>query len=190
MLRARAFALILLTPHPVLALEAFKIDLQEIDTVPTVTAQAIVAAPAERLWAIIDRCGDYKDTMVSILESRELWRKGDQRSCDIVADLPFPLPDLRGITLATNTIEAGKQWRRVWQQTSGDYVVNKGGWTLTRIDAQRTHVVYTLAAKPHIAIPAFATRFGQRQVIPALFEKLEAQAQDRATRPSSSQLSE
>lgn len=191
---ARAFALtlFLLTPHSVLALEAFKIDLQEIDTVPTVTAEAIVAAPAERLWAIIDRCGDYKDTMVSILDSHELWRRGDQRSCDITADLPFPLPNLRGITLATNTIETGKRWRRTWQQTSGDYVSNNGSWQLTRVDALRTHVVYTLAAKPHIAIPAFATRIGQRQVIPALFEKLEAQGQGRASNksPAPSPLSE
>lgn len=172
-------ALLVLSP-PVPALEAFKIDLQEIDTVPTVTAEAIVAAPAERLWEIIDRCGDYKNTMVSIIDSHELWRKDDKRSCDITADLPFPLPNLRGITEAINTIEPGKRWRRAWHQTSGDYITNTGSWTLTRVDAQRTHVVYTLAAKPHIAIPAFATRIGQRQIIPALFEKLEAQGQGRA----------
>lgn len=177
--------LLALAPQIGLAVEGFKIDLQEVDTVPTVTAEAIVAAPAERLWAIIDRCADYKDTMVSILASRELWRKGNKRSCDITADLPFPLPNLRGTTEAINTIEPGKRWRRTWHLTEGDYVTNNGSWTLTPVDAQRTHVVYTLAAKPHITIPAFATRIGQRQVIPALFAKIEAQAQGRAPDESS-----
>lgn len=159
-----------------LALESFKIDLREVESVPTVTAEALLTAPAERLWAIIDRCADYKDTMVSILASQELWREGDKRRCDITADMPFPLPNLRGTTEAINIIDPGKRWHRSWHLIAGDYVKNSGSWTLTRVDAQRTHVVYVLAAKPKIAIPAFATRIGQQQVIPALFEKLEAQA--------------
>lgn len=87
--------------------------------------------------------------------------------------MPFPLPNLRGTTEAINTIDPGKRWRRAWHLTEGDYITNNGSWTLTRVDADRTHVVYTLAAKPKIAIPAFATRIGQRKIIPALFEKLE-----------------
>lgn len=144
MTKSRFFSLAVcvLMSTPGLALEGFKIDLQEIDAVPTVTAEAIIAAPAERLWALIDRCADYKDTMVSIVASRELWRRDNKRSCDITADLPFPLPDLRGTTEAINTIDPGKRWRRAWHLTEGDYAVNNGSWTLTRVDRPHARGVH------------------------------------------------
>ena len=164
------------------AVEDLRIDMQETDGIPTATAEAIVDAPPERVWAIIDRCADYKDNLVAILASRELSRSGNTRRCEVTVDTPFPMPNLTALTEATIAIVPGKSWRRTWVLVSGDYRVNNGGWTLTPAAGQRTHVIYTVTAQPTMAVPPFALRMGQKQAIPQLIEKLEAAARGKATR--------
>ncbi len=168
-----------LSPLAATAVEGLQIDMQEVDGVPSARAEAILDAPPERVWDVVDRCADYKNTLVSVRESKELARTDTTRRCELTVEMPFPLPNLTGTTDATVESVPGKLWRRSWQLVDGDYRKNSGSWTLTPESNQRTRVVYTLIAQPKMPVPQFALRMGQQQAIPKLFDKLEAQAQGR-----------
>lgn len=179
----------LLMPLGAGAVQDLKIDMRDVDGTPSVTADAVLDAPPERIWDIIDRCADYKTTLVSILESKELARQSDVRRCEVTVEMPFPLPNLTAVTEAKIAIAPGKSWRRAWRLVEGDYRQNTGSWTLTPETNGRTHVTYAIIARPKMSVPAFALRMAQNQAIPKLFEKLEAEAQGHAA-PVKSPLAE
>lgn len=179
----------LLVPLGAGAVQDLKIDMRDVDGTPAVTADAVLDAPPERIWDIIDRCADYKTTLVSIRESKELAREGDRRRCEVTVEMPFPLPNLTAVTEAEVAVKPGESWRRAWHLVEGDYRQNAGSWTLTPAKNGGTHVTYAIVAQPKMPVPAFALRMAQNQAIPKLFEKLEAGAQGR-TAPVKSPLSE
>ena len=141
---------------------------------PRVNARAMVKAPPEKLWKIIDDCSRYKDTMVRIGESQELSREGDTVTCRTTVDMPFPLSNLTATTRAVHTVEPGKLYKREWNLVEGDYKVNTGSWTLTPFegDPNRTLVEYVLHADPTTSIPDAIKEAAQKKSIPDLIEKL------------------
>ncbi len=140
---------------------------------PEVTAQAVLPAAPEKVWRIIEDCGNYKRTMQRVAASKELERKGNRVVCEVTIDLPFPLSDLTGVTEAVHVVGPPK-WSRTWHLLRGDYEKNEGSWTLTTFagDANRTLAVYKLHAIPNSAVPAALIRKGQRDSLPKLIEHL------------------
>lgn len=183
--RAIAVLLLCVPLYAAHAVEDLRIDLHETGGVPTVKAQAIFDATPQRVFDILDRCADYKNTLIAVLESKELARTGDTRRCEMTVDMPFPLADVRAITEDTVKIDPGKSWQRSWRLIEGDYRRNSGSWTLTPDGADRTRVVYAFAVQLKTKVPRFLIRLGQRQMIPDLFAKLEAEAQGRELPPPS-----
>ena len=103
--------------------------------VPFNVVEGVVNAPPEDVWAVVSKCNNYAKTMPRILKSKELSREGDEATtwkakCEVTADLPFPLSDLTGITIATHKVEAGGKYSREWTLLSGDYDINHGAWII------------------------------------------------------------
>jgi hypothetical protein len=144
--------------------------------VPKVKAMGVVDAPPEALWAVIEKCGDYKKTMVRTAASEELSRKGNIVRCRVTIELPFPLKNLTATTEAIHSVTPGKKWQRRWSMVEGDYKRNSGSWTLVPFDdsGKRTLVIYEVHAEPNIALPDSIQRAAQKKSLPDLFEHLRA----------------
>lgn len=140
---------------------------------PEATAQAVINAPAAKVWRILDDCGNYYRTMPRIVASKELERKGNRVVCQVKVGLPFPLSDLTSVTEATIVVGPPK-WSRTWRMLRGDFDRNEGSWTLTPFDAEgrRTLAVYRIHAEPHTSVPAALLRKGQRDSLPKMMENL------------------
>lgn len=144
---------------------------------PKLRAMAVVDAPPERVWAIIDKCDDYEKTMVRVAEAEELSRQGTKVRCKVTVDMPFPLSNLTAVTEATHTVKPGELWERKWKLVEGDYKVNMGSWRLAPFDdaKTRTLVVYEVVADPKITIPEGIKKAAQKKSIPELMEHLREQ---------------
>lgn len=142
-------------------------------SLPEVTAQGLFDAPPERLWAILQDCGNYQKTMQRVARSKEISRQGQKVVCEVEIGLPFPLSNLVGVTESTHVVGPPK-WSRTWHLLRGDYEVNDGSWTLTRYedDPKRTLAVYRVHAIPKSALPDSILRKAQRKAIPDLFNHL------------------
>jgi hypothetical protein len=145
--------------------------------VPRVSLQAVIDAPPEKVWAIIDDCGNYAKTMPHIAASKQLARDAGWVQCRITASMPFPLSDLTSETLGIIEVEPGVRYARNWKLLSGDYHSNTGGWVLTPYngDPKRTYARYSLHADPKMHVPqVFITR-AQKSSLPAMIENLRKQ---------------
>ena len=144
-------------------------------SLPEVTAQGVIDAAPERVWSIIQDCGNYHKTMPRVAHSKEISRNGNKVVCEVEIGLPFPLSNLIGVTEATHVVGPPK-WSRSWHLIRGDYEVNEGSWTLSAYgdDPKRTLAVYKVHAVPKSAVPDAILRKGQRTAIPDMFKHLRA----------------
>ncbi|MEZ4268202.1 MAG: SRPBCC family protein [Myxococcota bacterium] len=142
--------------------------------VPRVKAMGVVDAAPEAIWAVVERCADYKKTMIRTADSEEVSRKGNVVRCRVTIELPFPLKNLTATTDAIHTVVAGKKWQRRWSLVDGDYKRNTGSWTLIPFDdsGKRTLVIYEVHAEPNVALPDSIQRLAQKKSLPDLFEHL------------------
>jgi ribosome-associated toxin RatA of RatAB toxin-antitoxin module len=149
---------------------------------PTAVVEAVVDVAPAQVWPIISRCADYKKRMPRIASSKELSRSGDESkffttTCEVTADLPFPLSDLTSLSRADHTVEPGVRYVRAWKMISGDYDLNEGSWTLVALDGgARTKVTYRLRAKPRIPLPDAMLRQVQSGTLPDMMRNLRVQA--------------
>lgn len=141
------------------------------------TAEGLVKAPLDAVWGVILDCGDYKNTMPSIKESAVLSRapSGDKMRCEVVADLPWPLGDLRSVVDVTLSEPAPGERLRAWTLVEGDYARNEGEWRLWAVDeGKHTFLRYVIRVEPHTKIPDFIRKKAQKSKLPELFDALRA----------------
>jgi ribosome-associated toxin RatA of RatAB toxin-antitoxin module len=144
---------------------------------PYFVIEAVLKAPAEKVWDIAIHCGNYTKTMVRISEAKQL--SGDDVStqvCRTVADLPFPLPDLTSVTRATLT-KGETEWRRSWVLIEGDYDINEGGWIITPRADGTTKVVYKLRVKPKMMLPESLMQSFTKKALPDMMANLRRQVE-------------
>ena len=72
--------------------------------VPRVRAYILIDAPPQKMFALIDRCGDYKKIMPRMPLSRELSRKGREVVCKVQIKLPMFLGTLNSVTRGVHTV--------------------------------------------------------------------------------------
>ena len=143
---------------------------------PKVRATGLLPAPPEKVWPLIDKCANYKTTMLRIKESAELSRNGNVVKCRVVISMPWPLSDLKNTTLAKHTIVPGKLYQRQWKLIEGDFTMNNGRWTLTPYgDGKRTLAVYEVQAEPKSGVPDAIRKAAQKKTLPELFEHIRKQ---------------
>lgn len=143
--------------------------------VPLIKAVGIIKVSPAKVWAIVEKCANYKNTMLRTIESEELSRKGGKIRCRVKIDMPFPLDDLEAITNITHTEKDGV-YKRVWKHHGGDFTVNRGSWTLKPYnDGKWTVATYKVLTVPKIEIPAVIRNAAQKKTIPGLFKNLRKQ---------------
>jgi hypothetical protein len=141
---------------------------------PEAVVAAVIDAPPEHVWQIIDRCGDYMHTMVRMKYSRELSRVGDIVRCESLIDMPWPMRALHAITVAKHTVEAGR-WTRAWKLESGDYKVNQGSWVLTPWGQNKTLAEYRMLSSPNVSIPDFIQGMAMKVALPDMIAKIRSE---------------
>jgi ribosome-associated toxin RatA of RatAB toxin-antitoxin module len=147
--------------------------------IPKVRVEAVINAAPEKVWAIIEKCDNYEKTMIGLSYAEELSRRGTKVMCKTVADLPWPLDDLTGVTLATHTVIPGKKWKRAWKLIKGDFKFNTGSWTLTPFndDPNRTHIVYRAHVEPTTSVPDSVKTMAAKSTLPDLIRHLRSQVE-------------
>lgn len=159
------------------------IETQEVEgyDIPRLVARAVIKAPMEKVWAIIEKCEDYERTMLNMKLATELSRKGNKVRCKTVLDLPWPMDDLTAISDAVHVEDPGKVYSRTWKMVSGDFDFNYGSWKLTpyKGDANQTLVTYTVHVQPKSAIPDSIKESAQKSALPDLFEHLRKQVEGK-----------
>ena len=153
--------------------------------IPVSAVEATINAPAAVVWGIVSNCNDYKKTMISIADAKELSRDGDEDRaftvvCQVTADLPFPLPDLTSVTRASHTVVPEKHYQRKWQYLRGDYEFNEGSWTVVAVDDTHSKATYRLRAKPKMPVPDSLLGSFQQGTMPKIMTKLRETAVVRA----------
>jgi ribosome-associated toxin RatA of RatAB toxin-antitoxin module len=147
---------------------------------PWAIVESVVDAPPADVWSLVSRCADYSKHMPRIAASRELSREGDESksfstTCEVTADLPFPLSDLTSVSRADHTVVPGERYVRRWQMVRGDYDVNEGSWTLVALDGgKRTKATYRIRARPKIPLPDKMLASAQQGTLPDLMRSLRA----------------
>jgi hypothetical protein len=146
-------------------------------SLPEVTMRAVLEAPPEQAWAIIDQCARYKETFVRIKESAELSRVGNTIRCKVTLSTPVPFLSLTATTVAETMVTPGKSWVRQWKLESGDYKQNTGSWTLTPFagNPKRTLAQYRTLSEPNIWVPDWVQGYAMKKGLPSLIEKLRSE---------------
>lgn len=143
---------------------------------PSVVVRGVVEVAPERVWAIIDDCGNYHKNLTGLKRSKEISREGEVVRVRVTVGMPFPLKDLNSLTEGIHTVVPGERYSRKWRLVEGDYHHNAGSWTLVPFDgnAGRTLVVYCLHAEPKIRIPKSIQMVVQKKAAPDIIKKLRS----------------
>ena len=171
-----------LSPEDVRRLEAREIIVTTEDVpghkLPRTRMVGLIQAPPEKVWAIIQDCNRYAQTMPRTLESHELERQGDRVRCKAKVDMPFPFGDLVSDTEAVQTVERGVRYQRKWTLRGGDFEANEGIWTLEPRDGgAATLVRYQSLFVPKVAIPAWIQNWATTVTMPGMLEGLRKQTE-------------
>ncbi len=152
--------------------------------IPEATVRAVIDAPPEKVWSVVQDCANYKTTMPNIAASVEVSREkpvaadgpdaAEVRTCRVVADLPFPFADLTSVTRGVHRIVPGKSWSRTWQLVSGDYVTNEGHWLVKPWgeDGKQSLVEYRIHAVPKVSLPDWLVSAIEEGKMPEMMKNL------------------
>jgi ribosome-associated toxin RatA of RatAB toxin-antitoxin module len=151
------------------------------EDVPESTMYVVIEAPPQRVWSVVKDCAHYKRTMPRIAESKMVKTEGKFVTCQVTADLPFPLSDITSTTLGVHTERDGF-WQRKWDLIKGDYKINRGAWTLRYFNnnKERTLASYRLLAVPNVPLPKSILNAAQSRTLPGLAKRLRAEIAARA----------
>jgi len=141
--------------------------------IPEAVLTEVIDAPPERVWQVIDNCANYAKTMVRIKAAKELSREGGVVRCECIFQSPWPMSDLRSVTVAHHTAGPDR-WVREWTFEAGDYKDNRGRWLITRWPKGRSLVEYRVHTEPRTGVPVSLLRLGVSLGLPALADKLRA----------------
>ena len=141
--------------------------------IPEATVTAVIDAPPQDVWNIVGDCSRYTKTMIRVLESEQIKKKGDQVTCKVTTDMPWPLSNLTALTQAKHVV-GPPVWSRTWVLIKGDFESNRGSWRIQNFDSagQRSLVVYKIHAVPDMLVPDGLITKAQRDTLPKLIEHL------------------
>ena len=142
-----------------------------------IVVRAVIDAPPEKVWEVVTDCDRFEQRMPNIESATEIKREGNRSWCDVEVDLPFPLSNLRAVSVATHSEQTGV-WKRSWTLVRGDYEFNDGSWVLTPFenDWNRTLAVYRVHVKPNIAVPGWVRERAQKTSMPDLIRRVGEEA--------------
>ena len=145
--------------------------------VPKAVVTAVVNSPPDKVWEVVSDCNKFKKRFDRVENSKLIKKDGDQYTCSVTIDMPFPIGDLTGVTRATHTIEATKRVRK-WKLLRGDYEFNNGSWTVKDYgeDGTKSLVIYTIHAQPNVPVPGWIRDSAQKSSLPDMIKRLRKEA--------------
>lgn len=147
-------------------------------SLPRVSMTGLIKAPPEKVWAIVENCARYKDTMPRTVASEMLFRKGNEMRCRVVLDMPFPLGDLTAESDVVLSVGPGGIYKRTWKLRAGDFRVNEGSWTLEPYaGGTSTKLTYQVLSEPNVPLPQFILDMALQRSLPQIVENLRKQTE-------------
>ena len=142
-------------------------------SIPALTVDAVLDAPAERVWAVLGDCHGYRNTMPRVYDSVETEHAGAKTVCKWRVNMPFPFSDLETVVESRNVV-TDTRWTRDYHQVSGDFLQNTGYWHLERFGegGKRTRVYHRTFAVMATSIPDGFVKRGQVKAMHEMFGKL------------------
>ena len=144
-------------------------------SIPQVGVDCVIDVPPERVWALVDDCNGYRNTMPRVADSAELERTGTRSLCKWTVAMPFPFANVSTLVEARSVVSAGG-WKRDFKQLSGDFVRNEGYWHLTPFgsDGKRTRIDYRLHVVMSTLVPDSLIKRGQISAMHDMIRKMRA----------------
>lgn len=163
-----------------------EVDVKSVDvkgsSMPRIIAYGVINAPPQAVWSVVVDCGRYSKTMDNVKSSKRVSGSltGGQMRCELVADLPWPLSDLRSVVDVSFGKLKGGGFKRTWKLVEGDYKRNEGSWTLTPLDGgAHTLLRYELHVEPKTSVPEWLKRKAAKAKVPGMFKRLRAEVAKR-----------
>lgn len=141
---------------------------------PRVSITAVIEAPSERVWRLIDDVNNYHRNLAGVKRARELSREGERVMVEATIGVPFPLKDMTSTSESLHQDLGEGRYRRTWNMVHGDYKANSGSWDMLPFegDANRTLLIYQVFAVPKMRIPKKLQEMAQKKAGPKMVEQL------------------
>jgi ribosome-associated toxin RatA of RatAB toxin-antitoxin module len=143
--------------------------------VPKAVVRAVVNSPPEKVWEVVSNCNKFNKRFDRVAKSKLLKRSGEDYTCTVTIDMPFPIGDLTGVTRAKHTIKNGKRLRK-WSLIKGDYRINNGSWLVEDYGNGKSMVTYSIHAEPNVPIPGWIRDEAQKSNLPNVIKRLRKEA--------------
>jgi len=151
-----------------------------------VLVMGLIAAPPDQVWRVMSDCDAQDEFLPRILHAEVRDRDGDDHTCDLVVDVPFPLEDLRTATRHHVRRLPDGGYQRYWALLPGDwsYHRNMGSWTVNPFaDGRRSLLVNRLDLLPKSSIPEWILRAAHTQQAPETFDAIRARVAEGSAPP-------
>ena len=154
------------------------------DGVASLVMAVIDATPAQ-VWQLMEDCDEQDEYMPRIASAAVRDRAGDEHTCDLVIDLPFPADDARSTTRQHVRRLPDGGYQRHWQlaQDSPSYERYSGSWSVHPFaPGGRALLVNRMDVVPKSALPRWLLRTVYRQEAPAGFEAIRVRVREEQVR--------
>lgn len=134
-------------------------------------AKGVIDAPVDKVWPIVRDCQHFQEFMPRTAKSELRSQNGDELTCFVEIDMPWPISNLQSETLSRVEKLDGGAMRRTWQHKTGTYTRNNGSWLARPFPGQpqRTLLIYEIDVNPDMAIPDGILRKAQTGSLPKMF---------------------
>ena len=144
-------------------------------SIPAMHVDAVFDMPAERVWALVNDCHGYRNTMPRVIDSVETEHAGTRTVCKWTVNMPFPFSNI-GTVIEAKSVASGERWHRDYHQISGDFVRNEGYWHVERFgdDGKRARVTYHAHSVMDSNVPDSLVKRGQIKAMHEMIGKMRA----------------
>ena len=141
----------------------------------------LVEAPPGAVWAVMADCEEQDEFLPRISHAAVRDRDGDQHTCDLVVDLPFPFEDAKAATRHRVRRLPDGGYQRSWRLAAGDwsYERHDGSWTVHPYAGGRALLVNRMHLQPKTVLPLWFVRTAQAQQAPASFDAIRARVREQ-----------
>lgn len=145
----------------------------------------LVDAPPDQVWQVMSDCEEQDEFMPRITYAAVRDRDGDNHTCDLVVDLPYPAEDARAATRHHVSRLPDGGYQRRWELAPGDssYHRNSGSWSVhPYADGRSSMLVNRIDLLPKSAVPVWILRAANARQAPASFDAIRKRVRERQTR--------
>jgi len=141
-------------------------------------AKGVIDAPVDTVWPIVRDCQHFHEFMPRTAKSELRARDGDEMTCFVEIDMPWPISNLKSETRSRIERLGGGAMRRSWTHAAGTYKRNNGSWLARPFPGRpdRTLLIYEIDVDPAMPIPDAILRKAQTGSLPKMFTAIAKRA--------------